>query len=162
MKSILNKHLLSSARRLFPNQEWWLLHDNDSKHKSGIVKTWRFNNGIFSIDFPPYSPDLNPMENIWHDLKMRLEKRNSRDTEQLILHIKEEWEGTSRELLKKLSHGMKKRGQLLIVVIRLIINIQQKMFIYFIGSKARPGEGIYCWVVPSPLAPQDNGSNSFS
>ena len=40
--------------------EWWLLQDNDPKHKSKEVQTWLHNHGVSVLDFPPYSPDLNP------------------------------------------------------------------------------------------------------
>jgi transposase len=61
------------------------------------------------IDFPPHSPDLNPIENLWNDLKRRVEKRNARDIEELRLHIDEEWAATDTNLLARLSHSMPKR-----------------------------------------------------
>jgi hypothetical protein len=35
------------------------------------------------MEFPPRSPDLNPIENIWHVLKYRVERRNPRTGEEL-------------------------------------------------------------------------------
>ena len=98
MKRILQTHLLPSANRLFPVGRWWFQWDNDPKHTSKKVSDWLFNKGIQLIDFPPYSPGLNPIENLLSDLKRRVERRNAQNTEQLILHIKEDWEGTSREV----------------------------------------------------------------
>ena len=60
MASILNTCLLPSARRLFPDGSWWFLQDNDPKHKSRVVQRLLFTHGVQCIDFPPYSPDLNP------------------------------------------------------------------------------------------------------
>src|SRR5271163_4088598 len=46
-----------------PPEEWWLLQDNAPSHKARIVQDWLFNHGVKLLDFPPYSPDLNALEN---------------------------------------------------------------------------------------------------
>jgi transposase len=109
LRSILRSHLISSANRLFHNEAWWFLQDNDPKHTSTDVQTWLFTHGVQRIDFPPYSPDLNPMENLWNNLKRRVEKRNARDIDELRLHIDEEWAATDTDFLVHLSHSMPKR-----------------------------------------------------
>jgi len=68
-----------------------------------------FDNGIQQIDFPPYSPDLNPIENLWNDLKRRVERRNARNVEELKQHVQEEWVATNQEFIKKLVYSMPKR-----------------------------------------------------
>jgi len=70
--------------------------------------------GIQQIDFRPYSPDLNPIENLWNDLKRRVEKRNARNVEELKQHLEEEWVATDKEFIKKLVHGMPKRCKLVV------------------------------------------------
>jgi hypothetical protein len=52
--------------------EWWYLQDNDPKHKSNKARDYFHNMGILCIDFPPYSPDLNPIENVWNMLKQNV------------------------------------------------------------------------------------------
>jgi transposase len=111
MKTILSTHLLPSSRRLFPTGAWWFQQDNDPKHTSRLVQSWLFNHGVQQLDFPPYSPDLNPIENLWADLKRRVEKRNARDIEQLEHDVREEWSRTSPIFLARLSHNMHKRCQ---------------------------------------------------
>jgi transposase InsO family protein len=109
MRAILNAHLLPSAKRLYSAAAWWFQQDNDPKHTSRIVKRWLFDHGVQCIDFPPYSPDLNPIENLWNDLKRRVEKRNARDIAELEEHLKAEWSATGKDYLVKLSHSMPKR-----------------------------------------------------
>src|SRR3954471_24891958 len=79
--------------------------DNAPKHKSYLVRTWLFNNGIQCIDFPPYSPDLNPIENLWADLARRVEEFQCETMEELQDIVAEEWKKTSKELLRTLVHS---------------------------------------------------------
>ncbi len=70
---------------------------------------WLHNHGVNCLDFPPLSPDLNPIENLWADLKRRVESRRARTMEELEQHLRAEWEGTSPTLLASLAHSMPAR-----------------------------------------------------
>jgi len=65
MRTILRDNLIQSAKKLFDNfgrEQWYFQQDNDPKHKSNIVQTFIFQSGVTCLDWPPYSPDLNPIE----------------------------------------------------------------------------------------------------
>jgi transposase len=51
-----------------------LLWDNGGSHKSAEVKQWLTDNpGIVELDnFPPYSPEFNPIEHVWKELKKHI------------------------------------------------------------------------------------------
>ena len=66
---------------LHPNR-YILLRDNDSKHRSGISLDYNIQNDIKLFEWPAYSPDLNPIENIFANIKNKLGTRvyNNKDT----------------------------------------------------------------------------------
>src|SRR4029077_2615 len=97
-----------------PPEQWYFLQDNDPKHMSREITTWLHNHGVTSIEFPPYSPDLNPTENLWNDLARRVETQQADTEEQLQDIAAEEWAATPTDLLTKLAHSMPTRCELVI------------------------------------------------
>ena len=75
-------------------------------HTSNESRAWLHSNGIDCINFPPYSPDLNPIENLWADLKRRVELRCPCDSTELKQFLTEEWTATDPEYLRCLAHSM--------------------------------------------------------
>ncbi|CAD7081779.1 unnamed protein product [Hermetia illucens] len=89
-----------------------LYQDNDPKHKSFLCRSWALYNCAKVIDTPAYSPDLNPIENLWAHLKKRVARRSPKSKEQLKAFIQEEWENIPNEYdVKKLISSMKRRLQ---------------------------------------------------
>lgn len=91
LETVLEVGLLPFIRERFPTGHR-LQHDNDPKHASERIETFFQENNINWWPFPPESPDLNPIENIWGSLKQYL--RNTykpRNLEQLKNGIKQFW-----------------------------------------------------------------------
>jgi len=108
MRDILKDNLVASANLHF-DAEWFLLHDNDKKFTSILVKEFLHNNGVTCIEFPPYSPDLNPIENLWATMARACEKRNCDTLEALQDVVSDEWNKVDKILMRKLAHSMPKR-----------------------------------------------------
>jgi hypothetical protein len=112
MSSILNKHLLQSARSLFqqhPPELWWFLWDNSPIHTSGLCQAWMHNHGVNCIELPAYSPDLNPTENLLADMARRVEQRFPPNVAELERAIHAEWPLTDLIFLQHLASSMPKR-----------------------------------------------------
>ena len=112
MKRILSDNLLPSAALHFrtdPPEQWYFLHDNDKKFTSVLVQTFLHEKGITALDFPPYSPDLNPMENLWDALARAVEQHACETMEELQDVISAEWNKVSKDLMKTLSDSMPAR-----------------------------------------------------
>ena len=108
---MLQYNLIQTARYFYPREHWWFQQDNAPQHTANISKRWFHTHGVDLIDFPPYSPDLNPIENLWAILKQRVDKRLARTTDEVERVLKEEWEALDSHLLTNLAYSMPERCQ---------------------------------------------------
>ena len=111
MATFYRDYLIPSAREHFGEgvRTWWLLHDNDSRHLSPAVRKVLHDNGITALDFPPYLPDLNPIENLWTDVQNRMQGKPASTRDELEESLQEAWAETKPEYCEKLARSMSSR-----------------------------------------------------
>ena len=88
---ILKKGLLPFIAKNFPDGHRFM-QDNDPKHRSILAQTFYRDNQINWWKTPAESPDLNPIENLWHELKEHVRRAVKPKTkDELIAGIKDFW-----------------------------------------------------------------------
>lgn len=88
---ILHKTLLPFIAEKYPMGHRFM-QDNDPKHTSRLAQEFFMEKGINWWKTAPESPDLNPMENMWHELKEFIRRETKpRTKEELVEGIKLFW-----------------------------------------------------------------------
>lgn len=52
------------------------MQDNAPCHASQATQNWLDSIGVVKLEWPPQSPDMNPIENIWQQVKSKLHKQH--------------------------------------------------------------------------------------
>lgn len=89
-KDILERHIIPYQQLIKCFQ-----HDNAPPHVALSVKQLLQSNQINVMEWPPYSPDMNPIENIWAILKRKVEQRHPTNLEKLEESILDIWRNDS-------------------------------------------------------------------
>ena len=105
---ILHQTLLPFIQDVYPESHRFMA-DNDPKHTSGAAQTFLEEMGIHWWRTPPESPDINPIENMWHELKEYLRREVKPTTKQeLVNGIQEFWRTVDVTKCKKYIRHLRK------------------------------------------------------
>lgn len=115
--AVLTKTLLPEGRRIFSTQgisDWTLQQDNDPAHKEAgaVIADW--NNKHRSCvqllaNWPPNSPDLNPIENLWAAVMVDVNKAGCKTFEEFAEAVKLSVKEQGRKMGKALVGSMATR-----------------------------------------------------
>jgi transposase len=91
-------------------------HDNDPKHTAKSVQEWLSGQRFSVLEWPPQSPDLNPMEHLWAHLKRQLNKYESppKGILELWERIEEQWNKIDQATCMNLIESMPRRVEAVI------------------------------------------------
>ena len=87
------------------------MHDNATPHTSQSTHKFLEDKNIDVLEWPPHSPECNPIEHLWAILVRRIYEggKEYRTNEDLKNAIKRVWEYLEIELIQKLVRNFPKR-----------------------------------------------------
>lgn len=123
-EDVLKQTLLPEGNRLFGKAgitSWVLVQDNDPTHRQAgkVVKQYTTSYGgtikVLS-DWPPRSPDFNPIEEVWGMAKQNVRARGCKTFDDFKRAVIEELEAVGKKHGKALFDSMKKRMEACVAV----------------------------------------------
>ena len=105
---MLEEHFMDYFVNL-PNPEGIFMQDNAPIHTSRNVKNFLSEHNVPCLDWPTQSPDLNPIENVRHNIKHQLRNETIRNLDELWTNIKGKRNFLNPDYCRKLIEGMPKR-----------------------------------------------------
>lgn len=105
---ILNNVMLPYAEYEMPLQ-WAFQQDNNPKYTSRKAKEWFRVKGIRVMSWPAQSPDLNPIENLWGDIKRKVADARPSNNRELWQVVQNEWSQITAKRCQDLVDSMQRR-----------------------------------------------------
>ena len=95
--------MLPSVKLLKLPRRWMFQQDNDPKHSAVKTKEWFQRKKVKVLEWPSQSPNLNPIENLWKELKIKVHKRNPQNLGEHKTIRQQEWEKMNSDFCNKLT-----------------------------------------------------------
>ena len=106
---ILEKNLVASKKKLKMPNSFIFQQDNAPCHRAKSVANWMKRRKVKTLQWPPNSPDLNPIENLWSWLDGQLAKEILNTLQDLMAAINRILSNVPNQLIKNLVESMPNR-----------------------------------------------------
>src|SRR5947207_8959490 len=85
--------------------------DGAKYHFAPIPAKYKDSSNIKRLEWPPQSPDLSPIENLWKRLKDKISERRHRirTIQEMEVALQQEWAKIEEDFLDKLMDSMPRR-----------------------------------------------------
>ncbi|GBM41448.1 Transposable element Tc3 transposase [Araneus ventricosus] len=107
---ILENHLMPFAENI-SGGNWEYQHDNAPIHTSNATKNYLNSKNVTVLKWPPMSPELNPIENVWCIMSRQLYENGGQfySVNALKAAIESAWYNLEPEILQTLNMSLEKR-----------------------------------------------------
>jgi transposase len=105
------------------------MQDSAPSHRARTIKALLRSMGAILITWPAYSPNLNPIENLWDVMKDWIQRnypRYDRNLDNIRRIVSEAWDAISNERVRKLIETMPQRMQDVIDAQRVILTGKER------------------------------------
>lgn len=107
---ILQEVMLPSSADLFGRRNQFIfMHDNAPCHKAKKVTGFLRQKQIQVFDWPPQSPDMNPIENVWEILFQKVKGTKPKNLDELWEGLQTQWNNIPQEKIDRLIESMPER-----------------------------------------------------
>ena len=110
-KTVLQDIMIPSASRLFGRRKFLFQQDNAPCHKARSVMDFLTKKKVDIMDWPPQSPDFNPIENLWDILKRQVAQSKPSGVNDLWEKLQETWNNITLAQIDRLMQSMPRRMQ---------------------------------------------------
>lgn len=111
---ILNENMEESLLKMGLEDNYIFQQDNDPKHMAKKTQAFFRACRIKPLEWPPQSPDLNPIENLWAILDNRVEKTHVTNKQTYFAALEQAWNELDPQHLRNLVESIPKRLQSII------------------------------------------------
>jgi transposase len=121
---IIHDYVVPTLDEYFPSCNGMFQEDNAPPHRSKIALAARKDAKIVTLQWPAQSPDLNPIENMWAEMKAMVRRRDPppSNIQMLEKYVKDAWDDIPPEYYKKLIDSMPRRIEAVIAANGYSIN----------------------------------------
>jgi hypothetical protein len=108
---VLHTHLLPQLHQWHPADDGIYQQDNAPCHKARVVTETLQDAGVRVMAWPPYSPDLSPIENLWAIVKRKLHEVSYSTVDEMAARVVDIWRNDTsvKEACMKLIESMPRR-----------------------------------------------------
>lgn len=111
---ILGDYLVPAAHFMGYGDRFIFQEDNAPCHKARIVTEWKNNEGITTLPWPPQSPDLSPIENLWGIVASGIRMEQPVSLNELEATVHRQWARITPPTCMNLIRSMPRRIQAVI------------------------------------------------